>query len=283
MTAIGRGGWLLLPAAGLASLAGGAGQLAFALVVGLGLGLLHGASDLCLVSPARRPAFLGCYLATALACLLCWQLAGALALALFLLLSAWHFAHEDELFAGRLTSLALGLFILGGPALLHPAAVARLLGLAMGPTASLALAQWLTWLLVLGGALSLPVLLLAAWQRRCLWLAVTLFAVVLAPPLVGFALGFYLLHAAPQTGVRQRLLGAASLKAYLGLTWPILLGAAVFTLAGGLLFVLQERTGIRALFAVLAAFAVPHMLVLPRFLAPGAEAAPRSGPQMVER
>lgn len=283
MTVSGRGWLALLLTAGLVSLAGGAGQLAFALVVGLGLGLLHGASDLCLVSTARRPAFLGCYLATALACLLCWQLAGALALALFLLLSAWHFAHEDELFAGRLTSLALGLFILGGPALLHPAAVARLLGLAMGPTASLALAQWLTWLLVLGGALSLPVLLLAAWQRRCLWLAVTLFAVVLAPPLVGFALGFYLLHAAPQTGVRQRLLGAASLKAYLGLTWPILLGAAVFTLAGGLVFLLQERTGVRALFAVLAAFAVPHMLVLPRFLGTGVAVPPHLAAQVVER
>ncbi|KTS76801.1 hypothetical protein NS274_14235 [Pseudomonas oryzihabitans] len=283
MTLSGRGWLALLLTAGLASLAGGAGQLAFALVVGLGLGLLHGASDLCLVSPARRPAFLGCYLATALACLLCWQLAGALALALFLLLSAWHFAHEDELFTGRLAALALGLFIVGGPALLHPAAVARLLGLAMGPAASLALAQWLTWLLVLGGALSLPVLLLAAWQRRCPWLAVTLFAVVLAPPLVGFALGFYLLHAAPQTGVRQRLLGAASLKAYLWLTWPILLGAAVFTLAGGLVFLLQERTGVRALFAVLAAFAVPHMLVLPRFLAADAEAEPPSGAQVVER
>ena len=283
MTAIGRGGWLLLPAAGLASLAGGAGQLAFALLVGLGLGLLHGASDLRLVAPARRLAFLGSYLATALACLLCWQLAGTLALPLFLLLSIWHFAHEDELLADRLSALALGLFIVGGPAVLHETAVARLLALAMGPDAAPALAEWLARLLVLAGTLALPVLLLAAWQRRCPWLAATLLAVVLAPPLVGFALGFYLLHAAPQTGVRQRLLGAPTFTAYLQLTWPILLGAALFTLAGGLVFLLQERTGIRALFAVLAAFAVPHMLVLPRFLAPGAEAAPRSGPQMVER
>ncbi|MBB2898521.1 Brp/Blh family beta-carotene 15,15'-dioxygenase [Pseudomonas sp. AS2.8] len=283
MTTTGRGGLVLLPAAGLASLAGGAGQLAFALLVGLGLGLLHGASDLRLVAPARRLAFLGSYLATALACLLCWQLAGTLALPLFLLLSIWHFAHEDELLADRLSALALGLFIVGGPAVLHEAAVARLLALAMGPDAASALATGLARSLALGGALALPVLLLAAWQRRCPWLAATLLAVVLAPPLVGFALGFYLLHAAPQTGVRQRLLGAPTFTAYLQLTWPILLGAAVFTLAGGLVFVLQERTGIRALFAVLAAFAVPHMLVLPRFLAPGAEATPRSGPQMVER
>lgn len=269
MTAIGRGGWLLLPAAVLASLAGGAGQLAFALLVGLGLGLLHGASDLRLVAPARRLAFLGCYLVTALACLLCWQLAGTAALPLFLLLSIWHFAHEDEFLADRLSALALGLFIVGGPAVLHETAVARLLALAMGPDAAPALAEWLARLLVLAGALALPVLLLAAWQQRRPWLAATLLAVVLTPPLVGFALGFYLLHAAPQTGVRQRLLGAPTFTAYLQLTWPILLGAAVFTLAGGLVFVLQERTGIRALFAVLAAFAVSHMLVLPRFLAPG--------------
>jgi len=283
MTVTGRDWLALLLAAGLASLAGGAGQLAFALVVGLGLGLLHGASDLCLVPSARRPAFLGCYLATALACLLCWQLAGAVALTLFLLLSAWHFAHEDELFAGRLRSLALGLFIIGGPALLHPEAVARLLALAMGPQAPATLATWLAGLLALGGALALPVLLLAAWQRRCPRLAVTLVAVVVAPPLVGFALGFYLLHAAPQTGVRQRLLGAPSLARYLWLTWPVLLGAALFTLAGGLVFLWQERTGIRALFAVLAAFAVPHMLVLPRFLLPAPVVRTPSTAQVVER
>lgn len=283
MTVSGRSWLALLLTAGLASLAGGAGQLGFALLVGLGLGLLHGASDLCLVPSARRPAFLGGYLATALACLLGWQLAGTLALVSFLLLSVWHFAHEDELFAGRLRSLALGLFIVGGPALLHPEAVARLLALAMGPDAAPALAEWLARLLVGGGALALPVLLLAAWQRRSPRLAVTLLAVVVAPPLVGFALGFYLLHAAPQTGVRQRLLGTPSLTGYLWLTWPILLGAAAFTLAGGLVFLLQERTGIRALFAVLAAFAVPHMLVLPHFLQPAPVVRTSSGPQVVER
>lgn len=283
MTVTGRAWLALLLAAGLASLAGGAGQLAFALVVGLGLGLLHGASDLRLVPAPRRPGFLGCYLATALACLLGWQLAGALALALFLVLSAWHFAHEDELFASRLTALALGLFIIGGPALLHLEVVARLLALAMGPAGSADLAAWMAGALALGGALALPLLSWAAWQRRCPWLAATLLAVLIAPPLVGFALGFYLLHAAPQTGVRQRLLGAASLKVYLWLTWPILLGAAVFTLAGGLVFLLQERTGIRALFAVLAAFAVPHMLVLPRFLDTGAAIEPHLGTQVVER
>ena len=91
MQETGRGWLALVLTAGLASLAGGAGQLAYALVVGLGLGLLHGASDLRLVAPGRRLAFLGCYLATALACLLCWQLAGTAGRLPFLLASAWHF------------------------------------------------------------------------------------------------------------------------------------------------------------------------------------------------
>ncbi len=130
MSVSGRGWLALVLTAGLASLASGAGQLAYALAVGLGLGLLHGASDLRLVAPGRRLAFLGCYLATALACLLWLATGGQAALLLFLLLSAWHFAHEDELFPNRLTSLALGLFIIGGPAVVHEAAVARLLALA---------------------------------------------------------------------------------------------------------------------------------------------------------
>lgn len=262
-----RSGWLaLLLTAAMASVDGGLGQLTFALAVGLGLGLLHGVSDLHLVAPARRLVFLCAYLAVALGCLVFWQLASGTALLLFLLLSIWHFVQEDEVFPDRLTSLALGVFIVGGPAVMHEAEVTRLLALSMGLGESNALAEWLTWSLAAGGSAALPILLLASCRRRCLWLAITLLGVVLAPPLVGFALGFYLLHAAPQTRVRQRMLGVPDFAAYLRLTWPILLGAALFTLGSGLFFLFQEHTGIRTLFAVLTAFAVPHMLVLPRFL-----------------
>jgi Brp/Blh family beta-carotene 15,15'-monooxygenase len=277
----------MLSTAVIASLAGAATQMTFALALGLGLGLLHGVSDMHLVATARRPAFLFSYLATALGCLLCWQLASATALLLFLLLSAWHFFHEDELFHERLTSLALGLFIIGGPAVVHGTEVARLLALTIGSGEPHGLAERLTWLLATSGVIALPVLLLASWRQRSLWLAATLFAVVLLPPLVGFAVGFYSLHAAPQTQVRQRLLGAPHLSAYLRLTWPICLGAALFIVVGGLVFLLQEGTGIRALFAVLTAFAVPHMIVLPRFLpvrrAAGIDGQPPSEARVVER
>ncbi|MBF7142930.1 MULTISPECIES: Brp/Blh family beta-carotene 15,15'-dioxygenase [Pseudomonas] len=262
--------WLALALLALfASLAGGGGQLAFVVALGLGLGLLHGASDLKLVLPARRFRFVGCYLAVALISLACWQVASTLALALFLLMSIWHFAHEDDLFPHRVTSLAVAMFIVGGPALLHGEAVAQLLAAAMGPQVPAETGVVVSTLLAAGGAVALPILLWAAWQRRCLWMMATLAGITVAPPLIGFALGFYCLHAAPQTHARQRLLGVPSLTAYMWLTWPVLLASALFILAGGIVFLPQEHTGMRALFALLAAFAVPHMLVLPRFLHPG--------------
>ncbi len=266
MTVIGWNWLALVSLAGFASLAGGAGQLAFVVAVGLGLGLLHGASDLKLVLPAKRFRFVGCYLAAALVCLACWQVASTLALSLFLLMSIWHFAHEDDLFPYRVTSLAVAMFIVSGPALAHGEAVTQLLAAAMGPQAPAGAAVVISTLLTAGGAVALPVLLWAAWQQRCLWMMATLAVITAAPPLVGFALGFYCLHAAPQTRARQHLLGVPSLTAYVELTWPVLLASALFILAGGVLFLPQEHTGMRALFALLAAFAVPHMLVLPRFL-----------------
>jgi Brp/Blh family beta-carotene 15,15'-monooxygenase len=263
----GRGWGLLALCAGVASLVGGGAPLAFALAVGLGLGLLHGASDLQLVARPRWPRFLAWYLSVAVGYLLLWQVAGAVALVAFLLMSIWHFVHEDDVFAHRHEQVALGVFIVGGPAVLHAEAVGRLLDLAMGAGASAGLGAGLAEALAVGGALAAAVLALTAWWARDGRLAVTLLLIVALPPLVGFALGFFLLHAAPQTLVRQRLLGAGRLGTYVRRIWPVLLAALGFAVVAGWVFVVQEQTGIRSLFAVLAAFALPHMVVLPRFVA----------------
>ncbi|WP_426935316.1 beta-carotene 15,15'-dioxygenase, Brp/Blh family [Pseudomonas fulva] len=266
MTCTGRSWRALVGLAIAASLAGGLAPLAYVLLVGLGLGLLHGASDLYLIEHGQRRRFVLSYLGVAIVCALVWQVAGALALTAFLLLSVWHFAHEDEVFQRRHEQIALGLFILGGPAVLHSDAVARLLNLAMAAGASSALGGWLAVTLACAGLIAFGVLLMSAWQQRDLRLALTLLLVVVTPPLIGFALGFYLLHAEPQTRVRERMVGALSMGDYLHRTWPVLVGAGMFALVGGAVFWQQEQTGIRALFVVLAAFALPHMVVLPRFL-----------------
>lgn len=263
----GSRGWLaLVLCAVAASMIGGGLPLAFAVAVGLGLGLLHGASDLHVVNAAQRLPFIACYLAAALAYLALWQIASAIALVTFLLLSAWHFSHEDELFEHPSERLALGAFIVGAPAVLHRQTVARLLDLASGTYAPSALGIGLASALAAAGVLASVVLLRAAWRKGDGRLAATLVATLCLPPLVGFALGFFVLHAAPQTRTRQRLLGTCKLGAYLRLTRPVLAAAALFALIVAAVFVRQEHTGIRSLFAVLAAFALPHMLVLPRFV-----------------
>ncbi|WP_313739188.1 beta-carotene 15,15'-dioxygenase, Brp/Blh family [Pseudomonas sp.] len=245
---------------------GGGMPLAFAVTVGLGLGLLHGASDLHMVDAAQRLPFIACYLAAALAYLAFWQVASAVALVTFLLLSVWHFGHEDASFAYVSERLALGVFIVSAPAVLHRQTVGRLLDLASGTHAPSALGIGLANALAVAGILASAVLLKAAWCKSDARLAATLVATFLLPPLVGFALGFFLLHAAPQTRTRQRVLGTCKLGAYLRLTCPVLAAAALFALIVAAVFVQQEQTGIRSLFAVLAAFALPHMLVLPRFV-----------------
>lgn len=266
MRAAGRG-WLALVLCAVAvSLIGGGLPLAFAVAVGLGLGLLHGASDLHMVSASRRLPFIACYLAAALAYLALWQIASAVALVTFLLLSAWHFSHEDELFERPSERLALGAFIVGAPAVLHRQTVGYLLDLASGTHAPSTLGIGLANTLAVTGILASAVLLGAAWRKGDVRLAATLVATLCLPPLVGFALGFFVLHAAPQTCVRQRLLGTRKLGAYLRLTRPVLAAAALFALIVAAVFIRQEHTGTRSLFAVLAAFALPHMLVLPRFV-----------------
>ncbi|MFS0828573.1 beta-carotene 15,15'-dioxygenase, Brp/Blh family [Pseudomonas phoenicis] len=265
MRAAGQG-WLALVLCAVAvSLIGGSLPLAFAVAVGLGLGLLHGASDLHVVNAARRLSFIACYLAAALAYLGLWQIASSVALIVFLLLSAWHFSHEDECFEHPCERLALGAFIIGAPAVLHRQTVGQLLDLASGNHTS-ALAIGLANALAVSGVLASAVLLGAAWRKSDGRLAAIVVATLCLPPLTGFALGFFLLHAAPQTRTRQRLLGMRKLGDYLRMTRLVLAAAALFALIVAVVFVQQEHTGTRSLFAVLAAFAIPHMLVLPWFV-----------------
>ena len=257
---------LLVGLALVAGCTGEAGSLVYVIGVGLGLGLLHGASDLCLVKASQRKCFVVTYLSVAMAYLVLWRISGCLALTLFLVLSAWHFAHEDDLFHHRHQQMANGLFILGGPAMLHSTEVASLLNVAMGAEPKSMLGAGLALSLGSVGIVAGAVLAGAAWSRRSLRLALSLALIVLMPPLISFALGFLLLHAWPQTLARQRALNTPTLPSYLCKTWPALVGALAFALIAGAYFLQQEQTGIRALFALLAAFALPHMLVLPRFL-----------------
>ena len=237
-------------------------QLAFAgIAIGV-IGMAHGASDLALVPRARRPGFLAAYALVSGACLVWWTANPEVALPLFLLASAIHFAVEDAPAAPVLERAARGAGLIAVPAALHPASYATILG-AAGWGAEQLSATVAAFQVT--GALLAILLLAVAWRRREPRLALGTAALLLAPPLVGFSLGFLILHALPQTRARRERLGCASDLTYLRAIAPVLAAALVVVAAVGALLLRWDPSGIRSLFAGIAALAMPHLLVTPWF------------------
>lgn len=266
-------GWgVLFAAAGLATALPPNGQLTAAAAALTGIGLAHGAGDLAVVLRRRRVTFLKAYLVTAVVSLLAWIAWPAAAMPAFLLLSAAHFALEDGTQGRPIEAITRGVLLVAAPAVLHEAALARLL-IEAGSVAGLAS--------VLRGAgmIAVACSIGIAIRRRDVRLAVGIAALLALPPLIGFTVGFLLLHAVPQTIARRDRLGLATVGAYLRTVAPVLVAAVI---GAALLVGPLRHAGIadtRILFAAIAAFAVPHMLVTPLFERPGrpaGQAASRS-------
>lgn len=261
--------WAAFVLAGLAaSLLPTGGQLLFAAAAIAGLGLAHGASDLHVVDRLLRLPFLLTYVGAVAAVLICWQVSPGATLAGFLLLSALHFATDHHPTSDTAGGIRLGLLLVGGPALLHHAAVATLFRAAVDPTRAGDLA---TVLAAAGGVALIQSIAIGVRQlgtgdgRAAAATAAGSIMVLVPPPLVGFAFGFILLHARPQTIERMRELGYAHCSAYLRSVAPLLGGAAVVIAAAALTVIRGTAPATATLFAALAALAVPHMLVTPLF------------------
>jgi Brp/Blh family beta-carotene 15,15'-monooxygenase len=237
-------------------------QLVFA-ILGIGVvGMVHGAGDLAVVEPDRRPVFLAAYGTVALATLLWWTTDPAVALPAFLLASAIHFGAEDAPQGALSERIARGLGLIAGPATLHLSAYAALLRTAGGPSSVVAA---YTPILGVAGGVAISLLLVLAWQQRDMRLAGAATPLLMLPPLVGFTLGFLILHAMPQTIERRDRLGYADTSSYLHAVAPVF-GAAILLAAAVAGLLLQfDPTGVRGLFAGVAALAVPHLLVTPWF------------------
>ncbi|WP_298815177.1 Brp/Blh family beta-carotene 15,15'-dioxygenase [uncultured Sphingomonas sp.] len=256
-------GWSVLGVAAIvASFAPLLVQLGYAIVAVGVIGMAHGASDLAIVDRARRPGFLALYGVVSLVCLWWWTAEPAVALPLFLLASAIHFALEDAPSGTVAERAARGVSLIATPAVLHRASLHDLLVIAGGPDA---LVQPLVTALALTGGITAVALLLLAWQRRDARLATGTLALLVFPPLIGFSLGFLILHALPQTAARQQRIGCASTLDYVRAVAPILLLAFVLAGVVGAVLLRVDESGVRALFAAIAALAVPHLLVTPWF------------------
>lgn len=255
-------GWGLLAAAALAAAASPTLiQLGFAIVAIGVIGMAHGASDLAVVARSRRASFLALYAIVSLTCLLWWSVAPTIALPLFLIASAVHFAAEDSSGISRPYRCALGVGLITIPAVFHAQDYGALLSYAAGISIP---AQIMLALVVMGSSASI-LLLIRATRHRDMTLPIMIAALLILPPLIGFSLGFLVLHALPQTDTRRRMMGCGTYSAYLKVTGPILLAAILLAGVVAMIFVRLEPSGVRALFACIAALAMPHLLVTPMF------------------
>ncbi len=255
-------GWGLLAAAALAAAAGPTLiQLGFAVVAIGVIGMAHGASDLAVVARSRRASFLALYAIVSLTCLLWWSVAPTVALPLFLIASAVHFAAEDSSGISRTYRCALGVGLITIPAVFHAQDYGALLSYAAG----ISIPAPIRLALVIMGISASILLLIRATRHRNMTLPIMIAALLILPPLIGFSLGFLVLHALPQTNARRRMLGCATYGAYLRVTGPILLAAILLAGLVAVIFVRVEPNGVRALFACITALAMPHLLVTPMF------------------
>ncbi|PSQ80351.1 MAG: hypothetical protein BRD40_04575 [Bacteroidetes bacterium QS_1_65_9] len=287
---------------------GGAAGTAFLGAAVLLTGMPHGAVDhlvaqrlFDLRGPRGAGLFYGAYLAAAALYGLVWLVAPAGALALFLLMAAYHFGQADLAYLaprsrGARTGLYLsrGAFVAGGAPAAHPQAVAPLVE-AVGGFAPLEAAPVLAEapLIMLAGLAAQHALVLAVragtegsgrslrWTGReacSLVLLTVLFGA--APPLVGFAVYFGLWHALGHVFVLLRFFRAAGAEGER--SYPVT-GAAfyrraaaytVLPLVGLAAFVgLTAPPGrtlppmldaLAALFVLISVLTLPHMLLVER-------------------
>jgi len=237
-------------------------QIGFAvLAIGV-VGMAHGASDLAIVEPSRRPLFLALYAAVMLVCLLWWTMVPAAALPLFLAASAVHFGLEDAPADAPVERMLRGVGLVATPAVLHRTDLRDLLNLAGGYST---LSTGVVDIMAGAGAIAAVGVLAIAARRSNTQLAIGTASLLLLPPLVGFSVGFLVLHAIPQTLARQRQIGCDSVASYLGQVAPLLAGAILIVGIIGLMVLHQETSGVRSLFAAVAALAAPHLLITPLF------------------
>ncbi|WP_157137087.1 Brp/Blh family beta-carotene 15,15'-dioxygenase [Sphingomonas sp. PAMC 26617] len=242
-------------------------QLAYAAVsIGV-LGLPHGASDLAIIPQRQWSGFLTLYLLCASLILVWWMVAPFTALVALLLLSAIHFGLDDVPRSRPIERLSRGILMVAAPALLHHAQLSGLFVVSTAQPENAATLTSVMAVLASVGLAMLPLVLRGYWQRGdrqgMILVAAGVLALLILPPLIGFAIGFVLLHARAQLGVRMAILGCKSVGRYLKITSPIMAGALMVIGSVGVLFAEGNAPGARTLFAGIAALAIPHMLVTP--------------------
>jgi len=258
-------GWVAMAGAAIAASFGSlAVQLGFAIIAVGVIGMAHGASDLAIVPRPQRPLFVTLYLTAGAACLAWWVADPAIALPLFLIVSAVHFGLEDAPHGSVLERVARGVSLIATPAILHVASLSNILLAAGAPEG---VSSIMAGSLAVSGAIAGGALVILGIQRTDTRLLCGTAALLLLPPLVGFSVGFLVLHALPQTIERKVQLGCPSIAAYIRAIGPVLGAAILSVVLIGFAMLRRDPSGVRPLFAAIAALAIPHLLITPWFAA----------------
>ena len=230
-------------------------------------GLPHGALDLAVLrrDAEHRIALVIClYLGLAAAMFATWQVAPTLALALFLAMAMAHFAEDWSDSEHPFFALGIALAILSAPALFHHQAMGELFVLLTGEPNAVGLAD--TLLLVAPAATAcalLAILLLwnGGYRATAANAACALAAMVVLPPVTGFAIYFCLIHSPSHFRAGLKRLAPAT-----GVTRPTIVatlgGLAIAVAAFHFLPASDPSSGLFvASFMTLSILTLPHMTV----------------------
>ena len=238
------------------------------------VGMPHGSFDLALLqngSSAQgifrsRVALISLYLACAAAMYLLWRVAPVAALTAFILMSVIHFAEDWDECGSSFIAAGMALALLSAPSLLHGDSLGPLFTTLSGQASAAVLADCL--LLVAPTMLLLAMVGVAMlWRigRRKLALsaACALMAMLVLPPVLGFALFFCLVHSPIQFRAHAAALGLRGINQWGGIVIPLTLGGlgiavAIFALGSG-----QSLTDsiFVSSFMALSVLTAPHMAV----------------------
>jgi len=243
-----------------------------AAIIILVLGVPHGAFDAALAdrrftldSTWRLALFILGYLMIAAAVAALWFALPAAALCAFLAYSAAHFADDWAGEVEALPRMMVGAAIVSLPSVTHPEQVAVIFGwmtradIAETVTAGLRVVG----IVAANAAIAIVVAIGLRAPRVALEIAAVLALAATVPPLTFFVLYFCLLHSVRHTFDAHERLRPSSLVSFARSALPYALAAMAGTITIGLvLFRVEPGQGVlTAVFIVLAALTVPHMLL----------------------
>lgn len=235
-------------------------------------GLPHGTFDIELIRRNSSTRGIGLtpvlalYLGCALAMYLLWQVRPVAALLFFIGIATWHFAEDWEDAGSGLLATGIAAATLMAPVVLHRAATAAIFKAVAGTADAaivvqlLVLAAPVAVILASIGAVSLFV---DGQRERALAVAATLAAMILLPPITGFALFFCLFHSPRHFSMSLRSLGWHRPAEWLPVVVPLTLAAVGITAlfyGFGAPIDVPARLAASA-FLILSVLTVPHMAV----------------------